>query len=297
MSKSSYIYLNFGRKDLGFFRYAGPGLCNLLFVWARGIVAAEKYSLRLLSPTWVNIKPGAIFRGENDKRFYNGLFIQEQNNIAGIKKIYLQYALPHLDEEVLYKENEVRPGHVYVFSGLKNYFEPFANQYKFIRQKLDVITCAKHKIIFDFSGSVSVHIRLGDFKVSNSQTSILWFKEKLLQLREAIKKDMPCYIFSDGNEDELSDLLQLPDVKKIFFGSSIADMIALSQSNILLGSNSSTFSMWAAFLGRMPTIWPIKDRLVEEMGSSDVHWIFSEKGANLPDNLIDYLRRKSNEMR
>ena len=37
-------------------------------------------------------------------------------------------------------------------------------------------------------------------------------------------------------------------------GSAISDLLALSRSKFLIGTGSSTFSAWAAYLGQMPAM-------------------------------------------
>ena len=66
--------------------------------------------------------------------------------------------------------------------------------------------------------------------------------------------DESLYIFSDATDNELQDILAMSNCKRAYFGSAISDMIALSRCKVLV-SSASTFSMWASFLGQMPTIW------------------------------------------
>ena len=66
--------------------------------------------------------------------------------------------------------------------------------------------------------------------------------------------DLPVYIFSDAADNELRDILSINNCKRAYLGSSISDMIALSRCKVLV-SSASTFSMWASFLGQIPTIW------------------------------------------
>ena len=65
---------------------------------------------------------------------------------------------------------------------------------------------------------------------------------------------MPIYVFSDGTNAGLAKLLRLPRSRRITFGSSIADLFALSRANVMIAS-ASPFSMWASYLGRMAVVW------------------------------------------
>ena len=113
------------------------------------------------------------------------------------------------------------------------------------------------------SNSVAIHIRMGDFKNPNNEDvlrkgswnyrlPIQWYKNIISKIREV--SDMPIYIFSDAENTELEEILNINNCKRVYFGSAISDMIALSRCKVLV-SSASTFSMWASFLGQMPTIW------------------------------------------
>ena len=79
-----------------------------------------------------------------------------------------------------------------------------------------------------------------------------WYLNIIAKLRE--QTNLPIYIFSDAKNEDLQEIQQLKNCKREFFGSAISDMIALSKCKVLV-SSSSTFSMWACFLGQMSTIW------------------------------------------
>ena len=55
-------------------------------------------------------------------------------------------------------------------------------------------------------------------------------------------------------DEDLQEILELENCKRVHFGSAISDMLGLSNAKILI-SSASTFSMWASFLGQHPTIW------------------------------------------
>ncbi len=93
---------------------------------------------------------------------------------------------------------------------------------------------------------MSVHIRLGDFKGSRA-TPIQWYVNTLNKLRSDVGHDWPIYIFSDGTDEELMPVMRLPNATRLTFGSSLADLLALSKAHILIGSAGSTFSQWASF--------------------------------------------------
>jgi hypothetical protein len=82
-----------------------------------------------------------------------------------------------------------------------------------------------------------------------------WFVHALDQCRSHLGACAPALVFSDASDEELRPLLGRPNVRRVFFGSSIADLLAMSTAAVLIASGS-TFSMWASYLGRMPVIWP-----------------------------------------
>ena len=108
-----------------------------------------------------------------------------------------------------------------------------------------------------------MHIRLGDFiRASleevkqgkhNSVIPIEWYVAMANNLRAILGYQVKIFVFSDGTDQELQPLLELGNVERITFGSSIGDILALSNAKLLVASGSS-FSMWARYLGRMTTI-------------------------------------------
>ena len=75
-------------------------------------------------------------------------------------------------------------------------------------------------------------------------------------IQQAIKENKyEFFLFSDGSDEELEELLQLPKVSRLFTGSALGDILALSKCNAIIGSDS-TFSGWGAFLGQVPVVFP-----------------------------------------
>lgn len=143
---------------------------------------------------------------------------------------------------------------VEVVEGLGSYFEDILDSSSIVRSYLE--NQASRLLVklkgFDFSNCVAIHIRLGDYP-ENVRTPIYWYVEQIKHMQE---KDCNYrfLLFSDGRDDELSDLLALPKVERVFFGSSIADIFAISKCCYLIGSDS-TFSGWGAYLGQVPCIF------------------------------------------
>lgn len=116
--------------------------------------------------------------------------------------------------------------------------------------------------------SIGINIRLGnDFKPPAppespsdgykwvgwlQQTPLSWFIETLALVRDCAGWCVPAVVVSDGTAQQLSPLLKLPSVHHLYPSNAVIDLIVLSRSKLLLGSGSSTFSAWAAFIGQQP---------------------------------------------
>jgi hypothetical protein len=256
-----YAYAKLSKYDFHFVRFLGPGLCNLLFPWARSVLATKKYGLTQISPTWSQLKLGPILRREADARFYTDLFNKDPDAISGFRKSFILLSHAMVAEDCVEHLNSGSPPHedntkIISFTGLKDYFNSIVTEDFFLYSELLKITREEHKkgLFFDFRKSISVHIRLGDFKGRNTP-SIKWYVNTLSKLRAELGSDWPIYVFSDGTDEELMPVMSLPDTTRLTFGSSLADLLALSKAHLLIGTAGSTFSQWASFLGRMPVIW------------------------------------------
>jgi hypothetical protein len=278
----SYSYARLSELDLGVVRIGGTGLGNLLFTWAEFVVGTGKYGLTPLAPTWPQFKFGPLARNESDKRLYRDLFVSAPGEVGGLRKLRLLSTLPRIPAgrfaEGVHSPLSTKPRDCVVeFDNAGALFERILKNHDFVKSELLRITKDKHKkgLQHDFRRSISVHVRLGDFRVESLRTSLEWFSGAIKETRRAIGHDLPIHLFSDGNDSELQPLLSLRGVSRIGFGSSIADMLALSAANILIATGGSTFSKWAAYLGRLPVIYPprtLYQKLYYERPEAEVEW-------------------------
>lgn len=300
--------------DLGVCRLVfGPGLCNLLFPWSRAVIAAKEYDLKLIFPAWTQIQIGPLLRRENDKRFYHNLFCAPENYVTGMRKLYLLMTTKKITEsKFLARQYDDEKDYIVVFAGMKESFtiqdsidEKVVTNHSLIFNELKKMTrdCHKQGLNYNFEGSISVHVRLGDFSTletkdtlnsgaHNYRIPLEWYCQQVHNIRQGISKRMPVYVFSDGNDKELSSLLGMDNVKRLRFGSSIADLLALTQANILIASGS-TFSQWASYLGRMPVIWyegQLRQRQYYENPECEIE--IREDDA-LPDRFINKIKSKT----
>lgn len=260
-----FCYPRLSEYDLLLFRLFGPGLGNLLFPWARAVVYASKSGARLIAPTWPQVKAGTLLRREADSRFYSDLFQTPSWAIAGFERLRLLTLNGRISES---NALQARRNSVVEFTGMAGFFDQIQEDHELVRDRLIEITRAQHRQGLQFSfepNSISLHVRLGDFAVAksveqlnagkaNTRVPLEWFVDALRGYRDVHGSDAPAYVFSDGSDEELAPLLSEPKCRRLGFGSSVADLLALGNSRHLIASGS-TFSMWASYLGRMPVVW------------------------------------------
>ncbi|WP_153307575.1 alpha-1,2-fucosyltransferase [Desulfospira joergensenii] len=255
-----YVYPHLGGLDLGVLRIRGHGLGNLLFPWARATIAARDHNLIPINPTWPQLKPGHFMRGESDYRTYRNLFRTTPDSVTGLHKLWLLCTAVRESEFALQKFPQERRNRssIVQFAGMDQMFEPFLEEHAFLKKKLLEIVLPEHTkgMEGDHVGGIGIHVRRGDFCIANRSVDITWYCEVVEELKRKLGKNVRFNVFTDGTSEELAPLLKKPDVQMYSFGSSIADLLALSCSGLLVGSAGSTFSMWAGYLGQMPAVWP-----------------------------------------
>lgn len=256
----NYAYPKLSEHDLGFVRLGGAGLGNIMFTWAWAAVFARDHHCRLIWPTWPSIKLGPILRREKDKRFYGDLFCSGGDEITGVQKVWKLARLsrvPETEKESISLCDET----IVEFRGFEGCFDEILLEYEYVREMIVSHLREKNRrpLEKDVSGVIGIHVRLGDFgRVSEEEVKagrhdsalpIEWYVEMVQQIRKYAGWEVPAEVFSDGTEEELEKLLQCPQVTRSGYGTSIADIVALSRFPLLIASGSS-FSMWARYLGR-----------------------------------------------
>lgn len=244
---------------MGIVRLGGAGLGNILFPWARAAVFARDHRCEMIWPTWPSVKLGPLLRREKDKRFYGDLF-RSNGEIAGLCKLWKLARLsrvPETEKESISLCDET----IVEFCGFEGCFEEILREYEFVRELIVSHLTEKNRcpLETDLSGMIGIHVRLGDFsRVSEEEVKagrhdsalpIEWYADMVEQIRAYTGREVPALVFSDGTDKELRELLTLPGVSRKSFGTSIADILALSRFPLLIASGSS-FSMWARYLGR-----------------------------------------------
>jgi hypothetical protein len=269
---SLFTYPVTAKHDFVFFRFRGPGLGNILFPWARSVVAARKLGILPIFPCWPQIRLRALarFRWKYDARTYARIFHNPGTYLAGWRKLrILAPPLPFFEEAVLDRGEAKLPAKgIIVFREMDKLFAPILKDHELVRDELISITRPEHLkgLMAGNQRAITVHVRLGDFDDTKGEAGLRrgafgtrspvdWYKHAIEAVRGVLGNDTPVRIFSDGKNGELSQLLAIQGARRCSFGSSIADLLALSTSRVLIASGGSTFSMWASYLGRMPVIW------------------------------------------
>jgi len=256
----NYVYPKLSEHDLGIIRLGGAGLGNIMFTWARAAVFARDHHCRMIWPTWPSLKLGPVLRRERDKRFYGDLFVSGKQDIAGLKKLWKLLCctrIPETEKESISLQDET----IVEFSGFEGCFAEILYDHEYVREVvIDHLAKKNRKPLEDrLDRAVGIHVRLGDFgRVPEQEVKagrhdsalpIQWYVSMAEQIRKYAGEDIPVYVFSDGTDEELQPLLELPGVERKGYGTSIADIMALSCFPLLVASGSS-FSMWARYLGR-----------------------------------------------
>jgi hypothetical protein len=250
-----------GSREFGLFRLGGSGLSNLLIPWARCLVQARRYGLRRISPTWFQICREQWAQHSPDKRTYHDLFQATPDEISGIERLRLlatSKGAKRVPEDRL--GDPIPEGSTVVFQGMEGFLAPILPYRELVSGELLRMVRSRHKRALEtgFSPDVAIHVRLGDFGggnplSGNTRINLDWYAGILRELTARLGR-LSAAVFSDGTDEELASLLEMDGVTRASFGSSIADILGLSQARILITSGS-TFSMWASFLGQMPTVW------------------------------------------
>jgi len=247
MTKSLYAYADVGRT----------GLCNMLFPWARAVLFSKKARCQMLAPKWTSyMRVGPWLRCERDKRYYTGQFTND-GYIKGLRRWWI--LMSNIGRGIKENDSSLREidSGIVVFRGLGNYFNDFAEDAEIVKQELLRIVSPNILQALDRLPAkfIGVHIRAGDFVSTGQNMPLDYYMRGIEAARELVKEPVPVLIFSDAKQGQLDCLMQSAEVKIMPPAPAIHDVLALSRSSILVGTNHSSFSEWAVFLGKMQSIW------------------------------------------
>lgn len=235
------------------------GLCNELFPLFRAIDAAESDDLTYLPPRWLRLRIGPLIRGELDSRQYWRIFKRAPIQLYAIRTLLIRLRIgdfPGMNRIVSIRR----------FAGMGNFFEELNHPGpKYRTQLLEMTHPRWHPADNDQDEYFAAHIRLGDFganvdpsgetvSANNTRTPIEWFRAHITRT-QSLHPEIPWIICSDGSDDEIASVLDIPNVRRSEENGAIGDLILLSRSVGMLGSRS-TFTAWGAFLGEAPLLLP-----------------------------------------
>jgi hypothetical protein len=277
----------------------------MLFVWARALVFAHLNQLPFIVSGWNHVHVGPVLRREKHLRFYQGYF-QTNFKTSFIRLLWLQRQYPKiLEPEIKPLGDDLQRQRLYVFQQIphwRDYFSGIKDQRELIRSELYAMLLPHHREQVERLDDpvIGVHVRLGDFRplqpqekfaqVGHVRTPLQYFIDLIQGIREIYGRPLTATIFSDGRDDELTELLQLPQVQRAPVNSDIVDLLALARSRLLITSAGSTFGYWAAFLSDAP-VFMHPDHIHEPLRPARINERYFEGGAvgpsrDWPDLLI-----------
>ncbi len=240
------------------------GLANKILVWANAYVFAKENNVPLVVTNWLTIFIGPILRGENSLRFYFGYF----NNDSIFKRLNIRIKSKFLKIDKNVKGDTFPKGtDLVVFDTYMDWLE-FFDRIRLHRERIKSVFFKdllkkKYKVNYDNyeSLNIGVHIRMGDFgmpnttfdddfnpeKNSSKRTPIRYFVDVINSLRAHAGKPVEVHVFSDGNEDDLREVLELERVQLVKGNKDIEDLLMLSKCRVIVTSATSTFSLLAAY--------------------------------------------------
>lgn len=250
-------------------RLPRAGLGNILLVWAQALVFARLKGLPLVTSGWGQIYVGPVLRRERHRRYY-GRYFASLDSIPAKQKLLSLFSHRRIHEPDVRKASEYPvDGRLYIFTRVPHWSDPFGqirDQRELVRASLrQMIRPHLHEQLARLERPwVGVHIRMGDFrplqpgedfsKVGIVRTPLSYFSELIAGIRSIHGTDLPVMVFSDGHDDELREILQLPNVRRASRQADVLDLLLLAQSRLVIASAGSTFSYWGGFLADAPLL-------------------------------------------
>jgi hypothetical protein len=245
------------------------GLGNMLYVWARAAIFAHINHGQLFAASWSKFRIGPFLRREKSKRLYLG----QLRNDNPLRRAQLTW---HLLTRRAVHDPPLQPvpvgaaaRNLYVFSALGgdpgDSFRDFIPHRDFLKACLEaqLTRRIRARLAAVTAPVVGLHVRRGDFKLTQWYRPIEYFCDRLNSVRAVCGRTLPATVFSDGTPEELAPLLNLPEVRLSPPQPDIVDMLQMSRSRLFIPSGVSTFSNWAIFLSNGVVIrdpaWPHKD--------------------------------------
>ncbi|MBE0612761.1 MAG: hypothetical protein IH604_03745 [Burkholderiales bacterium] len=281
------------------------GLGNGLFPWARAELFAREFNATILAPHWAQFRLGPYLRREPEKRNYGGVFHAE-HHVRGISRQIVSTLSRRVAEDQVisdFREIESLFPTVVEFSGIGGLFSPLVTEHEFIRHRLWTMTKAPLRSAGELYGGrfIAMHVRRGDLtrqgftaqelKEVRQFTPLEWFIDMAQSIRRFVRlRSVPIVVFTDGAVEEIQALRQIDGVCVSQRQRAITDLWTMAHASLLFASGFSTFSMWASFLGGMPTIYA-PGKIQQRVQSGRPHSMELElfDGPNIPSSVLERL--------
>lgn len=283
---------------LGYPDVGRSGLGNALFPWARCLLWCHRHQVPMVAPVWFRLRIGPYLRRERDKRAYHRLFTAGDAR-GGPRRLLALATQARLPEPASLDAPPAGDGLV-TFAGMGRLFEPLRGQAPIVLEALARITRPALRPAARAAPFLAVHVRRGDFSTPagpgvlsgghhNYRIGIEWYLEALRALRGQAGGAAPAVIYSDGTDEELAPLLAEQATTRSPSRSAITDLLDMSGAAALVASGS-TFSMWASYLGQVPTLWHPGQRRQLVLGGGDQEMLEPEwDGGALSRDFLDAL--------
>jgi len=292
----------------GFAEVGSYGLGHSLVAWARCRNWCNLQGVNMLAPNWFHIQHriGPLRRRERDNRQYHRLFSFD-GYVTGLRRLYLLTTAKRIPAVSTNLDQLLREGQkgLVLFKNLdhrneETHFHEIAGQGRSIRRDLLAMTKPIYRPAINSDAHIALHVRMGDFchPVSldalrrgqrNMRIPLEWYANILSGLRSRIGP-LPAILYSDGSDDALTPLLQMPEVVRPPKQPSVTDLLSISQSRLVISSGSG-FSLWGAFLGDSPRICFPGQRFTNALKSPPGLELEPEceDVSELPDEFIRYV--------
>jgi hypothetical protein len=237
------------------------GLGNKLFCLAHSFIFGEVNGLKVYYKGLNNLKIFTFLKKLKIERNYKNILDKKYqiDRFSFLKKQKKHF----VDYRVCVDVVNVTDNTTYVFNQIPEWNDYFLNireNRKLVIEKIE--NCLSISILKELDKkeepTIGVHIRMGDFrklkdtekfsKVGAVRTPFEYFKNLINKIRQENSATLDVTIFSDGNANELSEILNMPNVKLAEKDTDVMQMLHLSKSKIIILSAGSTYGQWAAFL-------------------------------------------------
>jgi hypothetical protein len=217
----------------------------------------------LTTSRWWGIRWGAWLRKESRKRVYWGYFrespLHRRMAVLALRALSAVESEPPVQQTHLPAKPTIY--HFCQIAPCNDLFGDIRPHRSFIKKEL--LAMLKPSVYRQYQQlpppEISVHMRKGDFKNGNPITANSYFISCIHFIREQAGKPLHVTVFTDGFAKEIKDVLALENVSLAEKKADILDILQMSKSRVIVLSQSSTFSYWAAFLSDAIVIKPQGD--------------------------------------